>query len=233
MIRNNQHTNWKGKINVFFLFVVLCLSANLAKADHLAGANITWTCQGSGDYVFKLRVIRDCNGATITSMTETIQVWNHSSVSTIAVNYLTDYDASPTCAVSGGNSPILCAVGGTGSFQVYEYVSTPINLAGIPPTAGWIFTWDDFNRSPSSSNLNSPNSFGLTIVSKLFVNSSPCDDSSPQFSSELDVLFCDGPNKFHLRTSDPDGDSLVYSFIDPIAHLTAVQPVFILPAPIP
>jgi len=232
-----RHIVLKGKVATFFLFVILSLSSFDSRADHLAGADITWVCQGGGDFVFKLRVIRDCNGAAISSVSETIQVWNHSTVSNITVNYLTDYEGSPTCAISGGNLPILCAVGGTGSFQIYEYVSNPINIGGVPPAAGWIFTWDDFNRSPASSNLNSPNSFGMTAISKMFSNggsnTNPCYDSSPQFSSEIDVLFCDGPNKFHLRTTDPDGDSLVYSFANPMSHMTAVPPVFANPATIP
>lgn len=203
----------------------------------MVGGDITWTCQGGGDFVFKLRILMDCNGAIAPSASETIQVWNHSSVTTISANYVNDYDASPSCTSSGGSNQISCAVGGTGAYTVFEYVSAPVNLGGIPPAAGWIFTWDGFSRSAAVDNLNTPQTYGMTILSKMFnnggANTSPCYDSSPQFPSDLGVLFCSGSGKFHVRATDPDADSLVYSFTDPLTFLSASQPNFIQPAAIP
>jgi gliding motility-associated-like protein len=207
------------------------------RADHLIGGNITWTCQGGGDYVFQLSLIMDCNGVITPSPTEEIQVWNHSSVTSIIVNHIIDYDASPLCTSSGGNTPISCLSGGVGAYTVSKFISNPINLGGIPPSDGWIFTWDDFSRSAAIDNLNSPQTYGMTLISKMFNNSgmngSPCYDSSPQFSDDLFALFCEGENTYNVKSADPDADSLVFSYTDPLTYMTATQPTFAQPSAAP
>ena len=208
-----------------------------ARADHLIGGNITWACLGGGDYVFQLVLIMDCNGVITPSPTEEIQVWNHPTVTNITVNHVLDYDASPGCIASGGTNPITCAAGGVGSYTVSKFVSNPVTLGGIPPADGWIFTWNDFSRSAGIDNLSAPQTYGMTLISKMFNNSglngSPCYDSSPQISDDVVALFCEGQNPHTILSSDPDGDSLVYSFTDPLTYLIAVQPNFVLPASIP
>ena len=219
------------------LSLLLSILVSGARADHLVGGDITWVCQGGGDYIFQLRLIMDCNGVITNSPTEDIQVWNHSSITSVTVNYVIDYDASPICSSSLGNNPISCTLGGVGAYSVFTYTSDPINMAGIPPSDGWIFTWSDFSRSGAIENLDSPQTFGLTLISKMFnnagANASPCYDSSPQFSNDLGALYCVGDNQYVQKVIDPDADSLVFSFTDPLTFITAVQPNFVQPAAIP
>ncbi len=216
---------------------VLLLLSFHARADHLVGGDITWTCLGGGQFQFELRVIMDCNGTIAASPMETIQVWNHSSVSSINVNASIDYDASPGCQPSAGSAEITCAAGGSGAYTIFKYVSNPVTLGGVPPAAGWIFTWDGFSRSPNLDNLDSPQTYGMTIVSKMFNNSganaSPCYDSSPHVPDSLGVLFCTGAGNFHVLASDPDADSLVYSFGSPLTFMTATQPIYSAPPAVP
>lgn len=227
----------KAIFKIFALSILLNSLVTGARADHLVGGDITWVCQGGGDYVFQLRLIMDCNGVITSSPSEEIQVWNHSGISSITVNYSLDYDASPSCSSSLGNNPISCSLGGVGSYSVFKFVSDPINIGGIPPADGWIFTWSDFSRSGAIDNLDSPQTFGITLMSKMFnnagVNTSPCYDSSPQFSDDLVALYCTGDNSYVQKVIDPDADSLIFSFVDPLTFITALQPNFIQPDAIP
>ena len=52
-----------------FKRILLTISILLAvafqlRASHLMGGEITWTCQGNGQFVFHMKLYRDCNGAT-------------------------------------------------------------------------------------------------------------------------------------------------------------------------
>lgn len=237
MIKKLTHNFRMALLKTFLLSMFLSIFVTVAKADHLVGGEITWICQGGGDYIFQLRLIMDCNGVITNSPSEEIQVWNYAPITSITVNYVTDYDASPFCSSSLGNNPISCAAGGTGAYSVFKYISDPINIGGIPPADGWIFTWSDFSRSGAIENLDSPQTFGLTLISKMFnnagANTSPCYDSSPQFSNDLDALYCVGDNQYVQKVVDPDADSLIFSFTDPLTFITAVQPNFVQPVAIP
>jgi hypothetical protein len=78
------------------------------------GGEITWTCQG-GNYVFELVFYRDCNGAEVNTVNETIQVWNHPTITTIDVAFISRIDISPICSPVAGSPPQLaCGTGTSG-----------------------------------------------------------------------------------------------------------------------
>ena len=206
------------------------------------GGDITWTCQG-GQYVFQLVFYRDCNGAVVNTAFETIEVWGHPTVSTIPVTFVSSSDVSPLCTeVAGGPLSLDCGSGqgggnGAGAIEKAIYRSDPITLNGTPPAGGWIFTFDNFSRSASTTNLNNPVAYGLTIEAKMFaIPNSPggCVDNSPQFLQEPYFVSCAGdPYEYNMNAVDPDLDSIAISFGTAYDDFTGIYDPPTNPAPVP
>jgi len=211
-------------MRILLIALLFFSGVNLSQGTHLLGGDITWTCNGGGQYVFQLRIYRDCSGPSVNIAGQSLRIWNHPTDTLIPLNYLSQRDISPTCTpVAGGPSPIDCASGNGNAVEEFIFISAPVTLAGIPPANGWAFTWDAFSR-PICDNLQNANTYGLTIRSVMFSNGgqngSPCYDSSPQFISSPIYNSCNGNAfTFAQNTSDPDLDSLIYAFDVPLDQI--------------
>lgn len=224
----NPFVLFRPLLFVGILILISVWRPNQAFATHILGGELSWTCQGNGAYVFELILYRDCNGFDVTVGSETIAVWNHSSISQISVNFISRVDISPYCQqVAGSPVPFICGSGsnggnGTGAVEQVLYRSNPIVLPGNPSGAGWIFTYTSFFRSANITNLQSPGTTGITIVAKMFNSGAngTCNDSSPRFFEPPYVVACAGvPYSFNPNVFDPDLDSLVFAFGQPLDQL--------------
>ena len=216
-------------------------------ASHLMGGEITWECQGNGQYIFKLKFYRDCNGINTPSVVQ-LSVFNHPTVSAISLNQVAQNDISPACNPAGptisctnaesqpgwptSSSPVAGAV------QESVFQSAPTTLSGIPPTQGWIFAYSDCCRNGSLSNLENANSYGFTLRAVMYSyngqNAGPCFDSSPTFLESPSTVICLGsPFKYNHNAFDPDLDSLSYSWAEPLDDFTGVYNLGTNPAPVP
>jgi hypothetical protein len=215
-------------IKYIFILLTLLFFSFSGKASHVMGGDITWTCQG-GNYVFQLVFYRDCNGAIINTGAETIDVWGHPSLSSITLNYVSSSDVSPTCTqVAGSPVPLDCGSGtgggnGLGAIEKAIYRSNPINLTGTPPASGWIFTFQNFSRSGSITNLVDPSNAGITITAKMFAIpggvAGTCVDNSPQFLQEPYFVSCVGEAyEYNMNAVDVDLDSLHIQFGQALNH---------------
>ncbi len=227
---------------LLILVAVLCSKANFA--SHVMGGEITWVCLGSGEFQFDLVIYRDCNGLEIVDPSIDIEVWNHSTVTSITCNMFSSTDLSPQCTeVGGGPLELDCGVGtgggtGPGAVQKFIYRSDPIFLGGVPPAAGWTFTYDSFSRNWGLTNITDPALYGLTLWATMYDvaggNANPCTDNSPQFAQDPYMLLCNGvdftydPNAF-----DPDNDSLVYEWGIPYNNFTGAFNPGTNPIPVP
>ena len=144
----------KKAILLLLLFV---LSFTQSKASHLEGGEITWECIKSGPtqgmYIFTMKVYRDCNGVNLTANALQLTVHNHPTITSIQLEYLSNTDISPLCdPVNSGNLQYDCLNNiQVGSVEEWIYQSLPINLPGIPPLAGWHFSWGSCCRSQPPS----------------------------------------------------------------------------------
>lgn len=218
---------------------------NYSKASHIMGGEITWTCLGGGAYQFNLVLYRDCNGLEITDPALNIEVWGHSTITTITCNFVSSTDLSPECTqVGGGPAELDCGSGtgggnGPGAVQKLLYQSAPIILSGTPPSTGWAFTYDSFSRNWGLSNILDPFNYGITLSAYMYAvdgnNANPCNDSSPQFDQDPYMLMCAGTDfQYNPNAYDPDNDSLVFSWGVPLDHFVSGSfnpPVN--PAPVP
>lgn len=214
-----------------------------ARATHGMGGEITWQCQGNGDYVFELTFYRDCNGFEVSTTFEELRVWGHPTVSSIQVDYVNRIDISPSCTAAGGFNPFECGTGvgggnGIGAVEKIIYRSNPITLVGTPPSDGWHFTYENFSRSGNLTNVSTPTNYGITITATMFEvpgSAGGCVDNSPVFLQEPYVVSCAGePYSHNPHAIDVDLDSLVFEWGVPLDYFPSgsFNPP-INPAPVP
>ena len=209
--------------------LLLCLLFTKANASHLMGGEITWECQGNGQYIFTVKLYRDCNG-TPGDDSITVYVFNNPALDSIRLRIATRKDISPSCNAAG---PVIsCTAAETqpgwphstniiaGAVQESVFKSYPITLSGVPPSKGWIFTYDECCRNQSVANLQNPVMYGFTLRAVMYAysgkNAGPCFDSSPTFLESPSSVICVGsPFTYNHNASDPDLDSLVYAWDKP------------------
>lgn len=203
---------------VLLVITVLVLGAVGAKASHLIGGDISWDCLGNGQYKFYLKLYRDCQ-SQVALAHPGIKVWNHPTVTDIAVTLVSQTDISPTCNTSYGGQQISCGVPNplSGAVEEFIYESDPVTLSGTPPSQGWVFTYNQCCRSQSIINLLNPGNQGFTFRAKMFAfngqDANPCFDSSPRFAEKPATILCSGnPFTYNHNASDPDLDSLSYTW---------------------
>lgn len=211
----------------YILLISFILMSFFGKSSHILGGDITWTCQG-GDYVFQLAFYRDCNGADVSTISVNLDVWNHPTLSVITLNFDSRTDVSPLCTqVPAGPSPLTCGIGagggsGLGAIEKVIYKSVPITISGTPPAAGWIFTYQNFSRSASVTNLQNPSTYGMTLASTMYSipnSSGTCVDNSPQFLQEPYFVSCVGDAyEYNMNAVDQDLDSIAIRFGHPMDH---------------
>ena len=204
---------------ILLLWIMLLGMQLQVRASHVMGGELTWEYQG-GNYVFTLVFYRDCNSAEVNTVSETIRVWNHPTLSSINLPFISRTDISPTCnQVTGGPAQLSCGTGasggnGIGAIEKIIYRSGPVILTGTPPSQGWIFTYENFSRSGALTNIANPSSYGITIAAKMYaIPGNTPGDSSPKFLQEPYFVSCSGePYVYNMNPVDPDLDSLAISF---------------------
>jgi gliding motility-associated-like protein len=193
-----------------------------AKADHIMGGEITWRCLGGGEYIFTLKIYRDCNGSMLGIAGIQIDVANHPTLSSIPVSLVSQTELSPSCTpVAGSPAQISCASPSVGALQEFVFESVPTILTGTPPVNGWHFTWTSGYRNASITNLIDPQTKGITLRSSMYAyqgnNTNPCYDSSPAFLEPPSTILCSGTSyTYNHNAFDADLDSLVYSWAQPL-----------------
>ncbi|RFC54386.1 T9SS type B sorting domain-containing protein [Brumimicrobium aurantiacum] len=226
-----------------FFFLLFGFKIQSVHATHAMGGEITWKCQGNGDYVFELKFFRDCNGFDVNTNFETLEVWGHPTITEVQVDFMSRTDISPSCTPSMGNLPFDCGTGasggnGIGAVEEILYRSNPITLNGFPPANGWHFTYQNFSRSGALTNITSPNTYGVTLTATMFPipgATGGCIDNSPTFLQSPYVVSCTGEEyNFNPNGVDEDLDSLDFRWGSPLDHFpTGTYNPPTNPAPVP
>lgn len=245
MISNRYYSViYKGLISSLLILFTGFFNVQNAAATHIMGAELTWECQGGGDYIFELTFYRDCNGFEVTTTSEEIRVWGHPDVDDITVNFIERIDISPMCTPAGGSVALDCGTGsedgnGVGAVEKVIYRSNPVALSGLPPADGWAFTYENFSRNGALTNVTNPLSYGMTIVAYMFpvpgAIPGECIDNSPTFLQEPYIVSCTGDEYiYNLHAVDQDLDSLVFDWAEPLNEFpTGVFNPPLNPEPVP
>lgn len=216
-------------------FLVFALMSNTAKASHLFGGEITWQCiksgPGAGQYIFTLKLYRDCFGIPLDcSAGQQIDVWGIPGLCGIPLTSVQGPNCTPT-DLSPTGCGFNCAGGDPRSVEEWKWISAPITLNGVPPATGWTFSWTSCCRNILN---NVGGGGGFTVRAKMFpyngLNANPCFDSSPFFTERPNTLITTGfPYTYNPFAVDPEQDSLVYGFGQPLESSTGNCPTFSAP----
>jgi hypothetical protein len=197
----------------FFLITILLLSftAQQANASHAMGADLTYQCVGGNAYKVRLSFYRDCIGiAAPTSV--------YINVRSVSCGQNIGVTAYPV-AGTGQEVNYLCPTAVTtcngGTFTgIQEYVYEGVITLPMQCT-DWTFSYTLCCRNAAITTITSPSSNTFYIYATLNNTISPCN-SSPTFSNKPVPFACLGQQLcFNHGAVDADGDSLVYSLVNP------------------
>ncbi len=131
-------------LSILLLSLIFILPMK-SKATHLIGGEITYRCSGGGNYIFQVKVFRDCTGISFTANTLTLNAVGVPGMATITLTRLPGIngatDISPACTQQIGSTlgPLVCnppATGGSstarGAISMFVYESGPVNMMTIP-----------------------------------------------------------------------------------------------------
>ena len=209
---------------ILFLFSLVSMSQS-SFATHGMGGEITWDCLGNGQYKFRMKFYRDCNGIGMpgsVDMETTVP-----GVPIITLFLVSQQDISPNGYFSNGVTQCTDCVNGNqnnpilGLVEEFIYESNPRTLMGVPPPTGWIFSWGTCCRSNLLTNITNPGTKGFANRAIMYPyngqNANTCFDSSPYFAEKPSTIICTGyPFRYNHNAVDKELDSLVYSWASPI-----------------
>lgn len=213
--------NWKITLLLIVGFIQL---SGEAYASHAQGGDLTYTCLGNNQYRLRLSFYRDCAGSNAPANVS-IDIESASCNQTLNVTLYpipgTGQDVTPICP----QLTTECAGGTYPGVQEWIYEGT----VTLPQQCtDWVFSFTLCCRNAAINTINNPSGQNIYIATTLNNVSAPCNNS-PTFSNRPVPFVCAGQTYcFNHGALDPDGDSLAYSFVDPLsAPATPVQ--FIAP----
>ena len=203
------------------LLLTLTLSVP-AEAFHIMGGEITWECNRNGEYIFRVKIYRDCcQRCPNLFFVSGISVYNNPNLNFIPITQASSVDISPECV-----DPALqlsCSANSLGAVEEFIYESLPITLTGSPPPQGWVFSWEQCCRNTTISNIINPGSWGQSLRAVMDpytlpgatspIDASNCYDNSPDFLARPATSLCAGYFvTMNPLGSDRDLDSLYFDW---------------------
>ena len=200
-------------------------SINNASANHLPGANITWTCNPSNplEYTITLELYRLCPGTlgsfmnNVTTITNSCGFTNPSTPRWTHVG--TPIDVNQLCPSATSN----CGAGSDPGVWLFTYVLS----AGWPDTTltlpgdcdNWKIEFEFCCRNgPTNLWTNTPGNFGLNMIgasATLNTLTAPCNNS-PTVTSGAIPYACAGIDfNYCIATQDIEGDSVAFAMVLP------------------
>jgi len=206
-----------------FPYLVLCLLSfsflSETYGSHAVGADLSYTCLGGNQYEFQLAFYRDCDGISApASPSISISSLSCGQQTTLTLTQQSFSEVSDLCGTQIPNSS--CNGGTLPGIEEYIYTATftlPANCAD------WVFSYSVCCRNAIITNSQNPQNFDLYVESTLNNLNAPCN-SSPYFTTKPVPYLCSGQLiNYNHGAVDPDGDSLVYTLVNPLDN--AVTPV--------
>jgi hypothetical protein len=193
------------------LIVLLCfviISTSYAFGSHLAAGELTYEYISGNNYKIKLRLYRDCTGATLGNTANiSFNSMSLAYYSTVVLNL-------SNVSYSGGLCPGLQTLCTNPSsqylgYQINEYEGV-VTLTGA--AADWKFLYSTCCRNNSIINI-SPNS--MSLMATLDNLNTPLNNSV-QYPNVFQLFYeVNQPYNLSFSPVDPDGDSIDIHFIPP------------------
>ncbi len=204
------------KQNRIYILVALvfsfCLSFD-AKAKHIIGGEITYTCEGNNNYNFSMFVYRDCSsdGAPYDSPAH-IAIYSQIGNSYVRVREI-------EVGISSGPSEILPPED--------PCLEPPDNVcvqearydfsANLPLINGsYHVVYQRCCRNNTINNIVNPEDAGATYTVEITPDAQQVCNNTPVFNDFPPIIICvNNPIFFDHSATDADGDQLVYEFCAP------------------
>ena len=196
-------------------------SGNRSYATHVAGADLQfcWVGPGPNTYHFTWTLYRNCGSAINPNPTQAPASVTLNMVSTTCGQNLSMtllQDPQPNgleVPLACGNVLTYCNGGTVQGYQKWTYSG---NFTLPTQCPDWNFSVDLSARNQNITTLNNPGGQSLTVVATLN-NVLAQNDCSPGFSNPPLAFLCvNQAMTYNHAAIDADGDSLVYTRVDPL-----------------
>jgi gliding motility-associated-like protein len=203
--------------SMVLLLLGLFLAGGSVQAAHIIGGEITYECLGGDNYLFTMKIYRDCDGqgaefdgAPGSPFPATVTLFQGNSNTPLSILQLgapiiteIEPDISNPCLIV---PPGVCVEEGIYTFQG--------SLPDSPES--YHITYQRCCRNNTITNIIDPGNVGATYTMELLPEAQNVCNSSPTFNNFPPIVICAGePIDFDFSASDPDGDELVYSLCAP------------------
>lgn len=206
------------RLSQIILFVLL--SSTAAKAWHLVGGEMYYECLGNNQYKITMIVYRDCrvqqNPAAPFDQQAPFSVFN-SDGGQVAVNggsntvFVPISNGPNNIPVSTGNPCVIPPSGLCVEEATYETILTLPYSPG-----GYHIAYQRCCRNSTITNIFNPNTYGGTFTTFISDLAQTSCNAGARFNNFPPIVICTNqPLNVDHSASDPEGDSLVYSFCAP------------------
>lgn len=182
-----------------------------AKASHLVGGEIYYTCLGNNQYQITLKVYRDCNTVVGAEYDNPAYIGIFNSSGVLVEQLAAPFNGSEELPVIIDNPCLQAPPDVCVEEAIYTVTET------LPPIAGgYHVAYQRCCRNPTIVNLVAPDDQGSTYTVHIPEAALNSCNSSPSFNSFPPVALCTGDLlEFDHSATDLDGDLLVYSLCSP------------------
>lgn len=215
-------------LHFFTLFVLLFCTQNL-KANHAMAVDLSYTCISNLKYEVTLAFYFDC-GSTILETppaNPNISITSAACMQALNIDLQmvtgTGKEVSQVCLDSLQAGSTNCGVGTLPGVKQYLYKGVVELPAACPD---WKFAYllgGTGTRSATLTNLDNPSFYKIYVEATLNNTNQICN-SSPTFNTIPVAYFCKKANTYYHATTEPDGDSLVFQLVTPLAAANTPVP---------
>ncbi|MEM1122842.1 MAG: PKD domain-containing protein, partial [Bacteroidota bacterium] len=212
------------RYTTLFFFFILLKTVPLS-ASHIIGGEVTYECLGNGRYLVDFHIYRDCQpGNADFDRTGVLtyfvcdedgncdgQSQSDGRILRVAPRIIRPVDPPDLeCLVA----PVdICVEEAIYTFEVDGNRATFNPL----PSNTYVLVFQRCCRNETILNIESPGTSGSSYIAKISPISQSTCNSSPVFNDFPPTIICNNePINFDHSATDPDGDSLVYSFCTPL-----------------
>lgn len=187
------------------------------KASHIIGGGFSLVYLGNGQYELQFDCYKDCGPSALSFPPDPISVGMYE----IGTNKLVDtIDMSTVYTVPVTFNNVACVIAPVNCVVKRRYsVIRTFDPAVYTNPQGYYISWEQCCRNPFIMNITVPSVTGIVFYMELPPFS--MINSSPVFTGEPNTFLCRNEPFFNdFAVTDADGDSLVFSLVDPLRGST-------------
>jgi gliding motility-associated-like protein len=200
---------------VFLLFIAIFTIISFSQASHIVGGDIAvkWIGPSANDFQIQVTLFRSC-GTGAAAMPTDVSVALYDLNTHANVSNFTGFTR-----VLNPNLPFGDACFTPTGLCVDEGIFTK-NVTIANRASGYFLSYDICCRNAGITNLANSSSAGMTFYCEIPDpgNVNAANNSNPTWGIyPLDAYLCvNSPKMFQFNVTDVDGDSLVYSLVEPL-----------------